>query len=135
MKDKKMFQTKSLIDIGEVTYLFGAFFAILSCQKVYPGLITYPITNDTWEKITSRTFIATLLVAPWILLLYFMKHHSKISDPYALLLFQGIIPAIGTGFSLFLFADLVSKKLGVLPANEDSKQEDIEEEEKGKLLK
>ena len=125
-----------MIDIGEISYLFGAFFAILISQKVYPGLIAYPITNDTWEKITSRTFIATLLVAPWILLLYFMKHHSKISAPYALLFFQGIIPALGTGLSLFLFADLVSKKLNVLPANEDSKQEDNdEEEEKGKLLK
>ena len=42
---------------------------------------------------------------------------------------------MGTSMSLFLFADLVSKKLGVIPESEKKEQDNEDEEEKGKLLK
>ena len=37
--------------------------------------------------------------------------------------------------SLFLFADLVSKKLGVIPEGGKKDQDDDKQEERGKLLK
>ena len=51
------------------------------------------------------------------------------------MLFVSIIPALGTSMSLFLFADLVSKKLGVIPESEKKEHDNEDEEEKGKLLK
>ena len=104
-----------MVDIGDVSYLFGAFYGILVSQKVSPGLISYPVVNDTLTKRVSRTIIAICLVAPWIVLLYLVRKHSKNAGPYELLLFQGMIPSLGISVSLFLFADILSNKLGMMP--------------------
>ena len=96
---------------------------MLVSQKIYPGLITYPITNDTWTKLILRTFISAFVLTPWVLLKYSIKK-SDISSPYAALLVWKIIPALGIGASFFCFSDIVSKKLGVLPENEKSKKDD-----------
>ena len=130
-----MYQEKGLIDSGDIAKVFGVLIAIVISQKVYPGLISYPITNDTWCKLVSRVVIAKLLKLPWKLLESYLKENSTNDNPYAIFLFLSIIPALGTCMSLFLFADLVSKKLGVIPESEKKEHDNEEEEEKGKLLK
>ena len=57
----KVFQAKSLTDFGDITFVFGSFYAILVKAKFFPNLFTGILVNDTLWKNLLRPVISGLL--------------------------------------------------------------------------
>ena len=64
-------------------------------------------------KKMGRAFVLVFLIATTICT-YLIIASVGITNDYFLLIFRNIIPSIILGMCIFMFSDLVSKKLGLL---------------------
>ena len=107
-------QNFSLKEVGEICVVLGAFYGLLLSQKLCPGIINGTLQdNASWKMIARFVMGCVFVVAIFFTMLKFVES-AKIENSYALLVFRGIIPYTLIGMSLFLFADILSQKLGLL---------------------
>lgn len=130
---QQSFQDRSLIDIGMLGLVYGAFCGILSQQYFTPGLIASPPLNDTWWKIFLRFLMAVAIAAPWGIVTLGLAY-SNLQNAYVLLVFKYFLPYFLMGNSLFFLADIVNMRIGLLelaPAtpSKPGKEGDAEETE------
>jgi len=107
------FQAKSLIDIGDCSALFGAFFGLLIAQRFTPRIISGRVVEDTWTSFLTRIILAFGVTYPWRLMGTLVTQ-AKIKNVYVNLWFGTLISGLLQGFFLFFVADLLSYYLGLL---------------------
>ena len=109
----KAFQSKGLANFGDITYTFGAFWAILIQQKVSPKIIRGNEVDPRWWKMFLRWFVAAFLSGIFVTIMAWLQETDGFIPTYSLL-FSAISCKLACSFAFFLVADLVNVKLGLL---------------------
>lgn len=91
-----------------------------------PNFLTGRVTETTLWAAACRLMVACLVTAPWLLVRALIAK-LEIEDPYLLMVFKRLLPAILMSLTLFYIADLVNHRLGLLPKRQ-GKQSDSDEE-------
>ena len=132
------YQANSLIGFCHIVTVFGAFYGLLVMQKVNPGIISnlhFDLAGDNWLKRITRLVIAFILVNICMFLDHviskstsdldiYMKMFIAINFRIYMKMFIAINFGLLTGMSVFMFADLLNKQLGLLsskPINASAK--------------
>ena len=132
-----MFQAKSLTDFGNITFVFGSFYAVLIKAKFFPNLFTGTLVNDTFWKNIVRPLNSCILAGLVYGLLRMILAAFDFVDGYLLLTFMLTFPGLLVGACFFLFGDILNEKLGLLEMlpNPELKGDDDDEDEEGLLEK
>ena len=125
-----------MTDFGDITFVFGSFYAVLIKAKFFPNLFTGILVNDTFWKNIARPAISGLLAGAVYFLLRMILAAFDFVDGYLLLMFKLTFPGLLIGACFFLFGDLLNEKLGLLEMlpNPELKDSDEDDEEEDGLL-
>ena len=126
-----------MTDFGDITFVFGSFYAVLIKAKFFPNLFTGILVNDTFWKNIVRPLNSALLAGAVYLLMRMMLSAFDFVDAYLLLTFKITFPGLLIGACFFLFGDLLNERLGLLEMlpNPELKETEDDEEEDGLLEK
>ena len=118
-----------MTDFGDITFVFGSFYAILVKAKFFPNLFTGILINDSFWNNIVRPVISGLLAGSVYFLLRMMLTAFDFVDGYLLLTFKITFPGLLIGACFFLFGDLLNEKLGLLEMLPNPELKDTEEDE------
>ena len=116
---KGAFETRSMIDNGDVAACFGCYFGLVFAAYKWPMMHRSVLKNETFWKPAARLLITLLMWIPSAFLFFYLKP-SHIKNIYLLMLLKTLLPTFAMGFILFGVSDRVNLKLGLLELSESS---------------
>ena len=93
--------------MGGVGLQYGIFLGLLVTQTYLPGFISGEVVDETWTKRLLRVILGVSVTKLWTTMIQ-MVGETDITDPYVLMVFKELIPAMIMGVTFFLVADLLS---------------------------